>query len=195
MDMEKDPSDADLMEAFNKGDEEALSLLINRYKGPLFAYLLRLSGDRDAADDIFQDVFVKVVKKASSYREHKKFSAWLFTVAHHSLMDHFRSVSRRREDSLDAVVDGGLSPGDRLPSPEPGPERVLERTERSRTVQAAFDRLSPEQREVFALRHYSGLSFKEIADIYGVPIGTVLARMSRTLAKLRRELNGEGCAP
>ena len=192
--MENESSDADLIEAFNNGDEEAFSRLINRYKGPLFAYLFRLSGDRNAADDIFQEVFIKVVRKLSSYREQERFSAWLFTVAHHAVMDHFRSVSRRREDSLDAAAEGTLSPGERLPSPEPGPERVLEQMERAGAIQAAFNRLSPEQREVFVLRHYSGLAFKEIAEIAGVPIGTVLARMSRALARMRRELEetGEG---
>lgn len=184
--------DAELVKAFNNGDAGALDALIDRYKGPVYAYLLRLSRDRSVADDLFQEVFIKVIRKLSSYGERDKFSAWLFTVAHHIVMDHFRSVSRRREDSLDGAEGDRLPPGELLPSGEPGPDGCLEAAERAGAIKAAFDRLSPEQREVFVLRHYSGLSFKEIAVIAGVPIGTVLARMSRAVAKMRQELsNGE----
>lgn len=196
------PADAELVRAFQGGDTAALAGLITRYKGPLYAYLLRLSRDRDAADDLLQEVFIKVIKKLPAYGEKGwsppaaddssgKFSAWLFTVAHHAAMDHFRSGSRRREESLDAAAGGALPLSDTLASREPGPDRVLEGAERAGAVQAAFDRLSGEQREVFLMRHYSGLPFREIAAILGVPIGTVLARMSRAMAKLRVEL-GEG---
>ena len=199
-DKNTEPADAELVKTFQGGDISALDVLITRYKGPLYAYLLRLSGDRDAADDLLQDVFIKVIKKLPAYRERGvaaaddssgKFSAWLFTVAHHAAMDHFRSGSRRREDSLDAAAAGSLPLSDTLSSPEPGPDGILEAAERAGAIQAAFDRLSPEQREVFLLRHYSGLPFKEIAGMLGVPIGTALARMSRAVAKMRGEL-GEG---
>jgi RNA polymerase sigma-70 factor (ECF subfamily) len=186
--MDNSGTDAELVKAFNNGDAGALNCLIDRYKGPMYAYLLRLCGDRNAADDMFQEVFVKVIRKLSSYCEREKFSAWLFTVAHHTAMDHFRSASRRREDSLDAAPDDRLPLGDSLSSPEPGPDGVLEREERARAIQKVFNLLSAEQQEVFLLRHYSGLSFKEIAGIAGVPIGTVLARMSRAVAKMRAEL-------
>jgi RNA polymerase sigma-70 factor (ECF subfamily) len=184
-------SDAELIKAFNKGDAGALDGLIGRYKERLYAYLLRLSRDRDAADDLLQDVFLKVVKKLGSYGEREKFSAWLFTVAHNAVMDHFRSDSRRREESLDAVREDKPPLADTLASGEPGPDKLLVMAGRAAVLQAAFDRLSPEQREIFLMRHYSGLSFKEIAGILGVPIGTVLARMSRAMAKVREELGGE----
>ena len=181
-------SDAELVKAFKEGDAGALDELIGRYKERLYAYLLRLSRDRDAADDLQQEVFIKVVKKIHSYGEREKFSAWLFTIAHHAVMDHFRSGLRRREESLD-TADGDRTPlAETLPSHEPGPDKQLEEAESSAVLQAAFDRLSSDQREIFLMRHYSGLSFKEIADILGVPIGTVLARMSRAMAKVRSEL-------
>jgi len=188
-----EPADAELVRAFKEGDTGALDGLIRRYKGPLYAYLVKLSRDRDAADDLLQEVFIKIIKKLDSYGERDKFSAWLFTVAHHAVMDHFRSGSRRREDSLDAAGEDRVPLGDTLASPEPGPDGILEVEERAGAIQAAFDRLSSEQREVFLMRHYSGLPFREIAEILGVPIGTVLARMSRAMAKMREEL-GEGGA-
>ncbi|MBU2573937.1 MAG: sigma-70 family RNA polymerase sigma factor, partial [Elusimicrobia bacterium] len=166
--------------------------LISRHKGPLYAYLLKLARDRDAADDILQEVFVKVIKKLGAYGEEDKFSAWLFTVAHHAVMDHFRAGARRREDSLDAAAGDRPPKADTLASNEPSPDAALAAAERAGAIEAAFEKLSPEQREIFLMRHYSGLSFKEIAGVLKVPIGTALARMSRALAKLRGELGGEG---
>lgn len=183
-----DISDAGLVKAFREGDTGALEELIGRHKDRLYAYILRLVRDRDAADDLLQEVFIKVIKKLASYGERDKFSAWLFTVAHHAVMDHFRSASARREESLDAGGEEKSPLSDRLASPEPGPDKLLDDAERAAALQAAFDGLSPEQREIFLMRHYSGLSFKEIAEILGAPIGTVLARMSRAMEKMRREL-------
>ena len=181
-------TDAELIKAFNDGDVSALDELISRYKAPLYAYLLRLTRDRDAADDIFQEVFVKVIKKLGAYGEKDKFSAWLFTVGHHAVMDHFRARTRRREDSLYAADGENRAPEETLASREPSPEASLLCAARADAVEAAFDKLSPEQREVFLLRHYSGLSFREIAETLNVPIGTALARMSRALARMRDEL-------
>ncbi len=181
-------ADAELVKAFKEGDTGALDELISRYKDRLYAYLLRLSRDRDAADDLLQEVFIKVIKKINFYGEREKFSAWLFTVAHHAAMDYFRSGYRRHEESLDAAGEDGVPLTDMLASREPGPDKILEEGERAAALQAAFDHLSADQREIFLMRHYSGLSFKEIADILGVPIGTVLARMSRAMAKVRTEL-------
>ena len=181
-------TDSELIKAFKEGDPGALDELIGRHKERLYAYLLRLSRDRDAADDLLQEVFIKVIKKLGSYGEREKFSAWLFTVAHHAVMDHFRSGARRREESLDAAGEDSAPRADTLASREPGPDELLDMAERAAVLQAAFDRLSADQRELFLMRHYSGLSFKEIADILGVPIGTVLARMSRAMAKVRSEL-------
>ena len=183
-------SDAELIKTFKGGDTGALEELIARYKDRLYAYLFRLARDRDAADDLLQEVFIKMIKKLDSYDEREKFSAWLFTVAHHAVMDHFRSGSRRREESLDAADENSVPLSETLASGEPGPDEVLDTAQRAADLQIAFNRLSPDQREIFLMRHYSGLSFKEIADILGVPIGTVLARMSRATAKLRSELGG-----
>ena len=186
-----DMTDAELVKAFKKGAAGALDELIGRYKNRLYAYLLKLLRDRNAADDLLQEVFIKVMKKLDSYGERQKFSAWLFTVAHHAVMDYFRSGHRRREESLDTAGEDKSPLADTLASREPGPDKLLEDAERAAVLQAAFDRLSADQREIFLMRHYSGLSFKEISDILSVPIGTVLARMSRAMAKMRSEL-GEG---
>jgi len=182
--MPQDPTDAELVAAYKAGDPEALGALMERHKAAVYGYLLRLTGRPDAADDIFEEVFIKLVKNPGAYGERERFSAWLFTVARNAAMDYFRRGSSRGEVPLEG--DGEKpGPGDFAVSPEPGPEEVLANKELGERIGAALDSLSADQREVFYLRHYSGLSFREIAGILGVPIGTVLARMSRTAARLR----------
>jgi RNA polymerase sigma-70 factor (ECF subfamily) len=182
-------SDAQLAAAFKSGDPEALGVLMERHKAAVYGYLLGLTGRPDAADDLFQDVFLKLVRDPSAYREREKFKAWLFTVARNAAMDYFRRGSARAEVSLEG--DGERpGPADYTVSPEPGPERAAADRELGQRIAAALAQLSADQREVFYLRHYSGLSFREIAELLSLPIGTVLARMSRAAALLRKELSG-----
>ena len=182
--------DAELVRAFRGGDEAALGELIERYRDRLYAYLRRLAGDPSGAEDMFQDTWVKVARNIGAYREENKFSAWLFSVAHNTAMDALR---RRRPDSvsLDAAPEDGLPLSETMGSAEPGPEASYAAAESRRAIDGALAELSPEQREVFLLRHYSGMSFREIAGALGVPIGTVLARASRAAAKLRDKLAEE----
>ncbi|MCX5784431.1 MAG: sigma-70 family RNA polymerase sigma factor [Elusimicrobia bacterium] len=180
-------TDAELMEAFANGETEALGEIIARYKTPLFNYLLRITGNTAAAEDLFQDVFVKLARSPKAYGERFKFSAWLFTVAHHAAMDYFRRRSAQKTVPLDGDAE---NPGaaDCLASGEPGPEQAVQNLELKRRVEKALALLSEDQREIFYLRHYSGLSFREIAALLKIPIGTALARVSRAAAVLRREL-------
>lgn len=182
------------MAAFKGGDAEALGALMERHKAAVYGYLLRLTGRPDAADDIFQEVWLKLVRRPGAYGEREKFSAWLFTVARNAAMDHFRREGSRSalfsQEGVAAPADDDAAPGplETAVSPEPGPHETLENKALGEKISAALERLSPEQREVFYLRHYSELSFKEIAELLGLPIGTVLARMSRAAALLRKEL-------
>ncbi len=189
-------SDAELVRSFRGGDEAALGELIERYRDRLYAYLRRLAGDAARADDMFQDTWVKVARNIGAYREESKFSAWLFSVAHNTAMDALR---RRRPDSVsldaESAVEDGRPLSEVFASAEPGPEASYQASESRRAINAALAELSPEQREVFLLRHYSGMSFREIAEALGVPIGTVLARASRAAAKLREKLAGDLSSP
>ena len=185
--MPEELSDSELIAAFKGGDAEALGLLMERHKAAVYGYLLSLTGRPDAADDLFQEVFLKLVKNPSAYGEREKLKAWLFTVARNAAMDHFRRQGSRGEVSLEG--DGERpGPADYSASPEPGPEEAALNKALGKKLDDALALLSAEQREVFFLRHYSGLSFKEIAEMLSVPIGTVLARMSRAAALLRKEL-------
>ncbi len=182
-----EPTDAELVAAFRDGDPEALGLLMERHKAALYGYLLRLTGRRDAAEDIFQEVFLKLVRNPGAYGEREKFGAWLFTVARNAALDRFRREGARGEVPLEGDA-GRPGPADFAASPEPGPEASAVNRELGARIDAALAALSADQREVFYLRHYSGLSFKEIAELLKLPIGTVLARMSRAAAALRARL-------
>lgn len=185
-----DRTDTELMEAFANGETDALGAIISRYKMSLYNYLLRITGNAAAAEDLFQEVFVKLTRSPKAYTERKRgggFSAWLFTVAHHAAMDYFRRGSARKTVSLDGDAENPGAAG-RLASGEPGPERAALNRELKSRVEKALALLSGEQREIFYLRHYSGLSFREIAALLKIPIGTALARMSRAAAVLRGEL-------
>ncbi|MDD2806764.1 MAG: sigma-70 family RNA polymerase sigma factor, partial [Elusimicrobiales bacterium] len=99
--MSEELSDPELIAAFKGGDAEALGLLMERHKAAVYGYLLRLTGRTDAADDLFQEVFLKLVKNPSAYGEREKLKAWLFTVARNAAMDHFRREGSRGEGPLE----------------------------------------------------------------------------------------------
>ncbi|OGR76415.1 MAG: hypothetical protein A2X32_12530 [Elusimicrobia bacterium GWC2_64_44] len=185
--MSEELSDSELVAAFRAGDAGALGLLMERHQAAVFGYLLRLTGRRDAAEDLFQEVFLKLVRNPGAYNEREKFKAWLFTVARNAAMDLFRREGVRGEVPLEGDGDKP-GPADFLASAEPGPAEAFYGKALGASIDAALAALSAEQREVFYLRHYSGLSFKEIAELLKVPIGTVLARMSRAAAQLRKRL-------
>jgi RNA polymerase sigma-70 factor (ECF subfamily) len=180
-------TDAELMTAFKEGDAQALGVLIERYKAPVYGYLLRLTARPEAAEDLFQEVFLKLIRNPAAYGEREKFKAWLFSVARNAAMDYFRRERSRRAGPLEGE-DGAPGTLESAVSPEQGPEKAFESRALGEKIGLALRRLSADQREVFYLRHYSELSFKEIAEMLGVPIGTVLARMSRAAAVLRKEL-------
>lgn len=185
--MAEELTDTELVAAFKGGDAEALGLLMERHKAAVFGYLLGITGRRDAAEDLFQEVFLKLVRNPGAYSEREKFKAWLFTVARNAAMDLFRREGARGEVALEG--DGETpGPADFLAAAEPGPAEAFYGKALGERIDAALAALSEDQREVFYLRHYSGLSFREIAEMLKVPIGTVLARMSRAAAQLRKKL-------
>jgi len=180
-------TDSELMAAFKAGDIEALGVLLERYKAPVYGYLLRLTARPDAAEDLFQEVFLKLVRNPGVYSEREKFKSWLFTVARNAAMDYFRREGSRSAEPLEGE-DGEPGVLGQAVSGEPGPQESLENKLLGEKIALALNQLASDQREIFYLRHYSELSFKEIAAILGVPIGTALARMSRAAAFLRKEL-------
>ena len=153
--------------------------LVERYKRSLYSFLTHMTGPQ-AADDLFQEVFVRVLRHAGKYEARGKPSSWLFKIANNLALDHLAKERRRRADPLEEELQERRG--------EPGPLATLEREEVRHRVRSAVARLPADQRQVFLLREYAEMSFKEIADALNVPIGTALSRMNYALKKLRDSL-------
>ncbi|MDD4004262.1 MAG: sigma-70 family RNA polymerase sigma factor [Elusimicrobiaceae bacterium] len=185
-------TDAELVRLVRCGDGAAFEALMTRYKGPVYGYILSLVHSEDVAGDIFQEVFIKVFKNIGGYREEGKFGAWVYRMASNLAMDHFRRSGRlgAKEIALDGE-DAETELHSVIASSEQTPEQRLAGLEDVVRVRAALDRLPPEQKEVVMLKEFSGMTFQEIADSLQVPLGTVLARGSRAIKKLRTMLESE----
>ncbi len=184
--------DKDLLARYRQGDVDALAVLVERYRRPLFSFILRMTEGKEDADEIFQEVWVRVIRKIDSYRN-KSFISWLFRIAHNLVIDR----ARRRKKFIS--LDGGMSQSSSedsgigrdstlsnvLPSASPRPSSVIEATELGEKISRAVDELPAEQKTVFVMRTTGELRFREIAESQGLSINTVLARMHYALSKLR----------
>lgn len=177
-----DTSDEALMLAYAAGDAGAFGQLYARHRTRLYRYLLRQLRDNALADEFFQDVWQRVVSARAGWTPDAGFATWLYTIAHHRLGDHWRSLKHRPAAPSDA--DERLA---RVADPDT-PERVLSDFERRRQLQLALDDLPEEQREVLLLRLEQELTLEEIAGITGVGRETVKSRLRYAMDKLRARL-------
>lgn len=178
-------------------DADAYDGIIDAYGPRLFGYLYRLTGSREDAEDLLQEVFLRLVRTVGEYTHDGRFEAWLFRIAANLARDHARRSARApRIAQLDAAGGGMPADGqDVLGRREPdakGPDARMILSESVDAVQKALARLSAAEREVVMLRHFSDLTFAEISDAMGTPLGTTLARGHRALAKLRQWLGAAG---
>lgn len=184
-----DVDDAKNLAAYRNGDSEALGMLVEKYKGPLFGFIYKFSEGREDADEVFQEVWVRAIKNINRYRQ-KNLLSWLFRIAHNLMIDRIRR--NRFSVSLDTPAHADGAPrGDFLASKRLGPDHETGGHDLGVRIDAAVAVLPGEQREVFWLRMQGGLSFKEIARIQRCSINTALARMQYALSKLRNELGSE----
>jgi len=176
-------SDAELIHAYIHGHEQALEVLINRYKDKVYTSVFMLVKDKYLAEDIFQDAFLKIIKtiKDGRYSEQGKFLPWAIRVAHNLCMDHFRrsrtQIPVTLPDGQDISVLFGA--GDMVSD-------GIEKKQVHDSVRKLVEELPEEQREVIVLRMYADLSFKEISELTGVSINTALGRMRYALINLRK---------
>lgn len=190
--MTQDTSDEALMLQYAQGSVHAFNELLDRHQKPLFGYLYRMLGSREAAEDTFQEVFLRVINSRHGYRKSAKFSTWLYRIAHNSCMDVFRREKYRKTESLNAPLqtegETEMALQDSLVNGNSRPDKVLEHSQLSEVLKACIDQLAPEQREVFLLRQYQDLSFKEIAKAVKSSESTVKSRMRYALKNLRNML-------
>jgi RNA polymerase sigma-70 factor (ECF subfamily) len=184
-----DPSDEMLLSAYREGDAVAFEALLGRYRGPLFNVVLRAVRDRGRAEEIYQDVWLKVIERCDEFRGDAKFSTWLYAIARNLCIDHQRKMKFRLHASLDQPQPGSAHPiADRAPNPGPSTEALAAGGLLKERIASAVERLPDEQREVFLLRQLQGLAFHEIAEVVGVPANTVKSRMRYALERLQRTL-------
>jgi len=189
-------TDEKLMARFQKGEIQAFEALFARHRRGIFNFVLRFVGNRDLAEDLVQDIFLRLVAAAQSFQKRSKFTTWLYTIARNLCIDHYRKKQHRREASLDQPVNpGGESEAtlmDRLPSNTPAPDRQADNRRVQDRIREALEKLSDEQREVFLMREEAGLPFDEIARIVDAPVNTVKSRMRYALQNLRASLEAQG---
>ncbi|MGD8453519.1 MAG: RNA polymerase sigma factor [Phycisphaerae bacterium] len=174
-------------------DPEALSALVEMYNARVFGLLYRLVGSRDVAEELLQETFLRVVRTIDRYEHKGRFESWLFRIAANLARDRARSGQRRGTmaslagDDLDEgdVADVGSGSGSIDPH-----ERAVAREDQMH-LSERLELLSAPEREILMLRHYADMTFPEIADLLGVPLGTALARAHRALKRLRRGFDVE----
>jgi RNA polymerase sigma factor (sigma-70 family) len=176
-------NDEDLMLAYGAGEITAFEELYSRHRGPLFRFMVRQVREHGTAEELFQDVWHKVIGARERYRPEAKFSTWLYQIAHNRLTDHWRAQSHRPPVPEDAVERA-----EREPDPQT-PERQLSAFEERRRLQLALEQLPDDQRETVLLRLEQDLSLEEIAAITGVGRETVKSRLRYAMDKLRQRMN------
>lgn len=183
MDAATEPGDDALMLAYAGGDVAAFERLYARHRGRLYRFLLRQARDSALADEIFQDVWQRVIAARQQWTPDAAFSTWLFRIAHNRMNDHWRAQKHRPPAPDDADERAA-----RVPDPHT-PERTLSEFEQRRRLQMALDELPDEQREVLTLRLEQELTLEEIGSITGVGRETVKSRLRYAMDKLRSRLH------
>ena len=177
-------SEQELVQLYLKGNTEALSNLVSRYKDRIYTAILLLVKDKYLAEDLFQDVFIRIIDslKAKGYSNEGKFLPWALRIAHNLCVDHFRKI--KRTPSITISDDRDIF--EVLNFSEPNAETRLIQSQLHERVRKMIDLLPEDQREVIILRHYADLSFKEIASITKCSTNTALGRMRYGLINMRK---------
>jgi len=178
-------SDEDLMSQFQMGTVEAFDILVSRYKDPLTNYIYRFLGDMKECEDLLQETFLRVYRNRHSYRRIAKYSTWLYTIAGNLARSEYRKRKRRRLYSLQSVNRDDEEYEVEIPDEQLSPDKHAEGTIQAFFIQEALKQIPEEFREVVVLRDIQQLAYEEIADITGLPMGTVKSRINRGRTKLQ----------
>jgi RNA polymerase sigma-70 factor (ECF subfamily) len=183
----------ELLNRYSVGEEDAISEIIDRYKKRVFDYIRNMVKSEALADDIFQETFIKIVKSLNEnrYVESGKLLSWMLRIAHNQVIDHFRKNKSEAKVSYD---NGDVNILNNKNLVDSNVEDQMIENQQHQTIRRLVERLSAEQKEVVIMRHYLGLSFKEIAEKTGVSINTSLGRMRYALINLRKMIEEENLA-
>ncbi len=173
------------------GNADDFGLLLELYGPRLYGYFFRATGSHHDAEDLLSEITLRLVRQLKIYREQGRFEPWLFRIAANMVRDYIRRQrSHPAETSISGEDDFGTHLADKLPAEVEAAWADMEAAEASVKLNAALGRLDPTVRQMILLRHFGEMSFKEIAELFKCPLGTVLAKVHRGLKKLR-ELMGE----
>jgi RNA polymerase sigma factor (sigma-70 family) len=181
-------TDYELIQKFIAGEQSCFEELIHRHKNKVFSYISMYIRDQALVEDIFQDTFLKVIQsvKSGRYSDNGKFLAWVMRIAHNLIIDHFRRIKQMNVISNDDY-ESDIFNSRRFA--ETNIEDIIIKNQLRKDVRMMIGQLPEDQKEVVILRHYAGLSFKEIADVTDVSINTALGRMRYALINLRKLMN------
>jgi RNA polymerase sigma-70 factor (ECF subfamily) len=187
-------TDAELVADALRGAQEAFREIVVRFERPVYSLIARMVQDPGTAEDLAQEVFIKAFRRLDTYDPERKFSSWLFKIAHNTTIDHLRrnvpeTVSLEGGKERDEEGRGGLAAVLSDESVE-NPSAAAERKDMARSLERAISRLRPEYREVVVLFYIEGASYQEICETMGLPLGTVKTNLHRA----RKELAGEMAA-
>lgn len=178
-------SDQELVQAYVKGDQSAIEILIQRHRRKVFTYILLTIKNHQLAEDLFQETFIKVVQslRGGRYRDNGRFLSWVIRIAHNLIIDHFRKEKQMNAVSND---DTEVDLFNSRKFSDDNIEELIVHNQIRAEIRSLINELPDDQREVVLLRHYGGLSFKEIAEQTDVSINTALGRMRYALINLRK---------
>jgi RNA polymerase sigma-70 factor (ECF subfamily) len=190
-----DATDEMLMVRYQRGEREAFAELVRRHSRPIYNFVLRQLRVPSVAEDVTQDVFMRLVQNAAEFKHEARFLTWLYAIARNLCIDQLRKLSHRRHPSLDQPTTDADTNGSALgesiadPSPHTSAERNALSSEVRSSIVKAVDALPDDQREVFLLREVANLPFRDIAEITGVGENTVKSRMRYALDRLKDALS------
>lgn len=182
--------DRDLVATAVSGVEGSFEELVRRYQRPISGYVYRMVGNYESALDLTQEIFIKVYSSLQRYRSEFKFSTWIYKIAHNAAIDHLRRTATREQ----SLVMGPENDQFDLPveSTRPSPEQESERKERRGEIESVVRALPSNYRELIILRHSQDLSYEEIVEVTGLPLGTVKNRLFRAREMMRQQFVDKG---
>ena len=181
-------NDQELVQAYIKGDQTAIELLITRHRSKVYTYIVLTIKNQQLAEDLFQETFIKVIQslRAGKYKDNGRFLSWVIRIAHNLIIDHFRKEKQMNSVSND---DTEVDLFNSKKFSDKNIEEIIISSQIKSELRTLINELPTDQREVVLLRHYGELSFKEIADQTGVSINTALGRMRYALINLRKMID------
>ncbi len=183
-------NDCELVSTAISGTEGSFEELVRRYQRPISAYVYRMVGDYDIALDLTQEIFIKIYGSLARYRPEFKFSTWIYKIAHNAAIDHLRRNSGRER----SFTSGTETDNYELPLESDGlsPEQQSEREERRVEIECVVRSLPTAYRELVVLRHSQDLTYEEIVEVTGLPLGTVKNRLFRAREMMRQQFLTKG---